>query len=308
VSLPQRVLVHFMRHHGVATTAELRDLGLSARQIDHLLRSGRCESGGRGIYVLAGTPRSLETLAAIACGTATHVLISHQSAGTFWGYRKCQNDQLQVMCRDQTAPAIPNARIHRSHRLDVQDIVVRDDGIRLTSPVRTLFDLAKVISDEAVESVIEQALRMQLVEVGDLFEIAERLRQKGRNGSARFGRVLGDRPAGLKPVDSDLELRVERALLAAGLPRPSRQHEFELPPGGRIRVDFYWPEHQLVLEVDHAEWHSSRVASEVDKWRDRQLQLLGISTVRVTDSDVAERLNSAIADVAAIIRARSSAT
>jgi very-short-patch-repair endonuclease len=204
--------------------------------------------------------------------------------------------------------ALPGVVVHRCHLIDPADIVVRPDGIRLTSVPRTLFDLATVLRDETLESVVEQALRLQLTDVGELRRIGQRLRTQGRNGSARFGRLLDTLSPTARPVESDLELIVERALVHAGLPRPIRQHPFTLSNGSSIRVDFYWPEFALVLEVDHDEWHGSREDRAADKQRDRHLQRVGVQTVRITDGDVATRLAEVINDLFAIIAHRSRAS
>jgi very-short-patch-repair endonuclease len=196
---------------------------------------------------------------------------------------------------------LPDVVIHRSHRIEPVDIVEGPDGIRYTSPPRTVFDLASVVSDEQLESIIEQVLHDGSVTIPTLLATAARLRQRGRNGSARFGRVIESRPAWLRPVDSDLELRVERAIVDAGLPRPLRQHPVWLPNGEMFRLDFYWPDQSEALEVDHVTWHGGKLDLTADKRRDRLMRQLGIHTTRITDDDVRHRMPSVIADLRAIL-------
>jgi very-short-patch-repair endonuclease len=306
--LSRDILDYMGARHWVASIGELRTLGLTLRQIQHLLATGELTAKARGVYQLTGAPSTWLTRGRVACATSKYVVLSHLTGGRLNGLRKCDTDDLHVTCPGHGHPVISGATIHRSHRLDDEDIVWRPDGLRVTTPARTLFDLAKVLKDGPFESAVEHALRLEIVTIPELFAIGDRLRQQGRDGSARFGRIIGQRDVAMAPVDSDLELRVERALLDAGLPRPLRQHPFTVEGGQRIRVDFYWPEQRVVLEVDHAEWHSSRAASESDKWRDRQLQRCGIATVRVTDRDVNTRLERVVNDVRVILIARSSAS
>ena len=127
--------------------------------------------------------------------------------------------------------------------------------------------------------------------------------ERGRPGSARFARVLSERPDWLKPVGSDLELRLERALLAAGVPRPERQAEVRLRGGQLVHPDFLWRPEGEALEVDHVTFHGGKLDQYYDKWRDRQLRLVGIHVTRVTDQDIAERLEAVVAEVAAILAA-----
>jgi very-short-patch-repair endonuclease len=229
--------------------------------------------------------------------------VSHISAGHEWGFRRLGPDtHLEVTIAGQHHRHLPDVAIHRSHRIDPVDIVERPDGIRFTSPPRTVFDLASVVNDERLESIIEQVLHDGLVTVPTLVATATRLRQRGRDGSARFGRVLESRPAWLKPVDSDLELQVERAIVEAGLPRPVRQHPVRLPSGEVFRLDFYWPQEKEALEVDHITWHGGKLDLTADKRRDRLLRRLGIHTTRITDEDVRLRITAVIADLRAILR------
>ncbi len=47
-------------------------------------------------------------------------------------------------------------------------------------------------------------------------------------------------------------------------------------------VDLYWPDRRLVIELDGAAFHSSPVAVERDKRRDRRLRTLGLDVIRIT--------------------------
>ena len=303
--LSPAVLQFFAAHHGIASRTDLRELGLTDGQIRHLVRTGRCERLRKGVYRLTSCPWTFESEAVAACAVAPDVFVSHRSAGRFGGLRKCQFERIEVSCPGPTKRGVPNAIVYRSHRIGPNDVVTRDDGIRLSSIERTVFDLASVLTDAQFESVVEQVLRDRLTDAAALAQIGERLRERGRDGSARFGRILESRSPGLQAVDSDLELRVDRALRRAGVPQAVRQHEFVLASGRAIRVDFYWPDSALVLEVDHSTWHSDRSSIDTDKWRDRQLALTGIVTVRVTERDVQTRLDQVVDEVGSLVRTRS---
>jgi hypothetical protein len=289
--------------HGVGTIAELRGFGATDNQIDWLVRTGRLVSYRRAVYRLAGAPRTTDQLAALACAKGTDVVVSHFSAGRIWNFRRLGSDRrLHVTIAGQNHRLLPGVAIHRTHRFDPVDIVDQMDGIRVTSRPRTVFDLARYVSDDQLESIIEQVLNEDVLTIPSLLAIGRRLRERGRDGSARFGRVLESRPAWLKPVGSDLELRVERAIVAAGLPRPIRQYEVRLPSGARVRLDFFWPDERVDLEVDHVTWHGGRSNATADKRRDRQLRRAGITTLRVTDDDVLHGLPGVIDDLRAILR------
>ena len=70
-----------------------------------------------------------------------------------------------------------------------------------------------------LESLIEQGIARSNFTVPTLWAHARRLCRHGRPGSARFVEVLSRREVWRRPVDSDYELRLERAMRAAGFLR-----------------------------------------------------------------------------------------
>jgi very-short-patch-repair endonuclease len=301
-SLSPAVSAWLAAHHGIASRSDLIRLGVTADQLRRLLRLRVLVPACRGIYRLTAAPTTALQPAAIACAVAPHVVVSHHSAGRIWGLRRLGPDRgLHVTIAGRVNRDVAADFVHRSHRIDPSDVVHRPDGIRLTSPVRTAFDLAAVRSDHAFLSIIEQLLHEERCSIPDLYEAGRRLRERGRNGSARFGRVLQSRPGFAKPVGSDLELRVEQAIVAAGLPRPERQHPITLPDGSIVHPDFFWPVEREALEIDHVTWHGGKLDLTYDKRRDRQLRRVGVHVTRVTDDDVRRDLPGIIADLAAIL-------
>jgi hypothetical protein len=290
-------------HHGVITLIVLARLGLTTDQIKRLVRDRVLIPYVPGVYRLAAAPATTEQAMALACAVGSDVAVSHVSAARMWGFRALGTDaRLHVLMAGGGHRTVPGAVMHRCHQIDPVDVVERPGGIRVTSPPRTCFDLASMLGDDRLESVIEQVLHEEMATMPTLFATGRRLRHRGRTGSARYGRVLESRPAWRKPVGSDLELRLERAVIAAGLPRPLRQHPLRLPNGDLIHPDFYWPEEREVVEVDHVTWHGGRAASAYDKQRDRLVRRLGIGTTRVTDSDIRDHLASVVSDIAAVLR------
>ncbi len=305
-ALDDPVITLLSTHHGAASRAQLLAVGLSRHQIDRLVANRLLLVYTRGVYRAALAPTTPEQAMALACAAAPDVAVSMFSAGRLWNLRRLGHDRrLHVTIAGTAHRTIPGAVIHRSHRTEPMDVVDRPDGIRLTSPPRTAFDLASSLSDSALSSVFEQLLLENVCTVPKLLETARRLSERGRTGSARFQRVLGSRPAWLKPVGSDLELIVERAILEAGLPRPQRQAPVRLPDGCFVHPDFFWPLEREALEIDHITWHGGGRDQYYDKWRDRQLRRVGVRVTRVTDDDIRHRLPAVIDDLRTILLASS---
>jgi hypothetical protein len=302
-SLGPSALRVIAQRHGVVTGIQLRALGLTNKQIVCLLRNGELIAERKGVFRHAAARRTLDQQLALACAASVWVAISHQSAGKVSGLRRLGRDQrIHATIPGRAHIRIPGVVIHRSHLILPTDIVERDDGIRLTSIERTIFDLASVVSDHALESIIEQAVHDDLCAISSLRVAGNALCRQGRNGSERFRRVLDSRPEWWTAVDTDLELRLEQAIVVAGLPRPIRQFEITLPDGSDIHPDFYWPDPPIALEVDHSSWHGGREQQTYDKWRDRQLTRIGVRPMRVSEDDIRFRLQTVIADLAAVLR------
>jgi very-short-patch-repair endonuclease len=49
-----------------------------------------------------------------------------------------------------------------------------------------------------------------------------------------------------------------------------------------FEADAYWPDHQLIVELDGYETHQTRKAFEADRERDAVLLLAGYRVVRIT--------------------------
>ncbi len=286
------------------TTPQLAALECSNHQAMALVDRGRLVRVQRGVFRAADWPLSESQEWAIACAATAGVLCG-QSAGRFWEFRKVPRPALpEVVVARLSRSATTVARVRRTGRIEPTDIVRRSDGLVVTTPVRTAFDLAASLSAASLESVIEQGLDRRLFTVRSLIATGVRLAAPGRAGSRRFLDVVGSRPAYLQPVDSDLEMRFERALHRAGAPQPVRQHAVRLDGRVTVHCDFAWPRHQLAVEVDHSVWHASREASNRDKWRDRKLGLLGWHLVRVTEDDLRERMTETAADVVTLLALR----
>ena len=67
---------------------------------------------------------------------------------------------------------------------------------------------------------------------------------------------------------------------------------------GRYEVDFFWPEHDLIVEIDGYAFHSSRGAFERDRRRDAELGARGLRVMRVTWRRLADESEALVANLA----------
>ena len=290
-------------HHGVVSRRWLIAGGYSPGQIRGMLQAGLLVSVQQGVYVAACSPRSLQQRL-VALSLKYHAVASHLTAGQEWGFRRLGRPtapHVTVPHGQRTTAA--GVTVHMCRSLSPADVIRRHDGVVLTSPARTVFDLASLLPAASLESIIEQGLCDQRFTIETLTSVGHRLGTSGRAGSKLFADVLGSRPAGQRPVGSHLELRFIRAWDAAGLPSLERQRPIRLPTGVVLHPDFAEPRRRLLIEVDHATFHGGHQQNMNDRWRDRQYHLLGWRSERVTNDDITHRLPQTIAELALIYNA-----
>jgi len=144
----------------------------------------------------------------------------------------------------------------------------------LTSPARTLLDLAGVEGPETLEESVAAAQVRRLVMEEDLWE--QVARGNGRRGTKALRRLL-ERHAPPADVRSRAERLMLRLIRQAGLPEPKVNVKV-----GRWRPDFFWPEHRVAAEFDSYEFHTDIGAFRRDRQKSNELQLRGILVLRFT--------------------------
>ena len=300
--IPPPVLDAVRRQHGLVTAEQLWAAGVSFDQRRRLVAHHQLVAVHRSVWRAGAVSVSFEQECLAACLARPDVAVNGPSGGRLLGLRRMPTGPVHVMT---TAPGVrlDGVVVHRSNALAPGDVLTRPDGIRVLRPARLAVDLARYLDDADLESVIEQLLDRRLVSVPALFAMGRRLAASGRDGMARFARVLGSRPAWLKPVDSGLELQVVNALARAGVVL-ERQVAVSLPDGTRVRLDAADRVRRLGIEIDHVTWHGGRLDAAADKFRDRQLMRIGWMIVRITDDDVRTRLPDVVRDVVEIHAAR----
>ena len=179
------------------------------------------------------------------------------------------------------------------------------EQIPVTSMARTLCDLSAVVRPWTVERAVDEALRRTLVTLPSLTCVAESLDGRGRRRGTVMREILAARAPGFHPGESAPELRISRALVAAGLPTPVHQCPFRI--GKRtVRADLAYPDAGIVIEYDGWDFHSTRTAFDSDRARANELEILGLTVLRFTskssDAQVVATVRAALhrASVAAV--------
>ena len=294
-------------HHGIITAAKLKDFGCSERTLRRMLASGELIAVYPGVYRSRQAADGVLSQLVAICDRHTDAMIAFTTGSKLWEWRRIDDDRTHILVPHGSAAAPPGVIVHRSRRIDPVDVVLRPDGIRVTSPPRTLFDSAELLGRSATRSVLEQILHERTCPLETVIDTFVRLSHPRRPGSTVLGDVLSSRPKWRAVLQSDLEHRVDEAIRRQGLTKPVPQCPVQLPSGATIHLDFGWPQWKIGLEVDDPSWHAGEAERHRDINRDRKAGTLGWVVARVTKIDVNGALDEAIADVAAIINLRKSA-
>jgi very-short-patch-repair endonuclease len=273
------------RQHGVVCATQLYALGLSKDQVTHRAGAGWLHRLHRGVYAIGR--RSVNQhgrwmAAVLACGDSA--VLSHQSAAELWNIRRRKSGKSSL---EVTIPKGDGSRpragllVHRIPSLRADEATTQD-RIPVTTPARTILDLACRLPRRELERAMDEAERLNLCTENDLGEIVHA--HFGRPGTGALGALIRDHQAGSTATRNDFEERFLSLCRHRRLPQP----EVNVPLLDYV-VDFLWADAKLVVEVDGRGTHATRRAFQEDRERDGRLAVAGYRVVRFTWWDVTRR-------------------
>jgi hypothetical protein len=278
------------RQHGVVSRAQLRDFGLSDDAVDRLVSNSRLFRLHPATFAVGRPDVRIEgrwMAAVLAMGP--DAVLSHRSAACLWDLIRADGRDTDVTVPGRRRVAVPGIRLHQPLSIQPQDRSTCR-GIPVTGLHRTLLDIAGDPGEPHLSRAIDQAERLQLLDMRELRRLVEE--NRGRRGICSLRAVVS---SATDPPDtrSELELRFIDLCRRFHLPLPATN----CVAAGHI-VDALWPESRLVVELDGFAWHSDRSAFERDRKRDADLLLADYEVLRIT----ARRLREEPEAIAAAIR------
>lgn len=260
------------RQHGVVARRQLLALGLSGDAIGRRLRGDRLHALHRGVYAVGHRALRPEASWMAAVLVAEGAVLSHRSAAALWGIAGARETRVDVTARQSLRPR-PRLRFHRAQL--PPDEVTTEDGIRVTTPARTLLDLAAILPPHQLARAATEAEIRRLGSATSLAELVARYPR--RSGVPAIRALLARGEIGRDVTKRALELRFLAFLDAHRLPRPRVNAIVD----GK-EVDCLWPRRRLVAELDGFATHGTRDAFERDRDRDRALLIAGYPVIRIT--------------------------
>ncbi|MFL5870052.1 MAG: DUF559 domain-containing protein [Solirubrobacterales bacterium] len=210
--------------------------------------------------------------ALLACGP--EAVLSHATAAHLWHLLPSVPIPVHITIPPQRIAKRNRIAVHRAplHRRDVR----HRHGLALTSPPRTILDLAAIYDD--LENLVAEAHYRRLASENELRLQLEQNPHKP--GVPRLKAIL-DLPGGPQrarsPAERDLIGRLRQAGIT-GFEANARIHGYE--------VDLLFRDHNLVVEVDGYDGHSGRIAFERDRLKRATLTAHGIAVMPVTGRQI----------------------
>ena len=262
------------RQAGHISRAQLVDLGLSQGAITARIRTGALVRRYPGVYALPPArhdPPALIAAAVLAGGPTAAA--SHTSAGYLWEYLPHYQPPPEITL--PTGDRRPrHIHTHRCLSLEPRD-VTRQRGIPTTTRARTLLDLAPALTHKQLTRLANHQLREKLIRHAALDDV---LTRNPRHPGTKLLTPFLDLP-GINPTASHLEDLFLAFIKKHGLPTPVINYNLR-----RKQSDAYFPEHNLIVELDGWEYHKDHQAFEDDRERDAENLLHGTPTIRITDT------------------------
>jgi hypothetical protein len=286
------------RQHGVVSRKQLFVLGLDADRIAYRLEVGRLHRLYRGVYAVGHERLSLRgrwLAAVVACRSGGgESVLSHRAAGSLHGIlRSAPSNPIDVVAT--RAHRLRGVRCHRVRGLHADDTAIVD-AIPVTSIHRTFLDLAEVMHPLRLFDALELSIRLERFDLTEMHAMIAR--NPGRHGLKPLQEQLAHLVGTPAWLDSKLEAEFLFQLrLHPDLPEPLTHQLVEGEP-----VDFYWPEHRLVVEVDGDQYHRLARDRLNDTRRDRKLTLAGYVVMRVSELELKTDPERVMADLREMLR------
>jgi very-short-patch-repair endonuclease len=270
------------QRRGVVTRGELLAAGLSPGAIDWCVLSGRLVVVHRGIYHVPSlaTSHTRFVAALVACGEATSHICRRSATALLELLPPPLTEPVDVIVRIRGRGRVVGVRASYLPTLP-EDETTSHDGIPVTTPARTVLDIAGLVSVRELEQAMAVALQDRGMARAELDALLERYPRHRGSGTLR---ALLRARRDFRRTRS----QAEEALLAL-----LRRADIEEPAMNVVvagfEVDGLWQRQRLIVEVDGYAHHSSQAAFQRDRSRTLALTAAGYRVIRVTWEDIMRR-------------------
>jgi very-short-patch-repair endonuclease len=273
---------------------------LSAKAIQHRLRSGRWRSAHRAVYLTHTGPLTVDQrlwVASLAVGGGRPGFLAGVSALAVLGLRGYPSRLIHALApanrRDRDAP--PDVVVHRTRTLPRADRHVVASP-PCTMPARSVLDAAQWAgTDERAVTIVAAAFQQRLVGLIDVEPVLARMPRLRRR--AVIAAAVADAAAGAQSVS---EIEFARLCRRAGLPEPSRQVVRRDAAGRKRYRDVYFDEWGVHVEIDGGQ-HMDVRAWSADMRQHNEIVIAGDRLLRFTSWMIRRRPDEVVAQMRAAL-------
>jgi very-short-patch-repair endonuclease len=283
MSTKQHRLANLSRKQfGLITRAQLLEIGFSSAAVHRCFLRGEIAHFMPGVWRVTSAPRCWEQrpLGAVLWAGAPAV-VSHITSAFVQEVLPRQAAPVEITTSKSTAGR-PGTTVHRCRLRPDERVNVR--GIPCTSIYRTLVDLCGSQPQHQSEQALDAALRMGRVGYDRLCDYAKDAASRSVRGSRMLNSLLTARGTDEALSESEAESLFARIMRRGDCPIGIRQVPREGIRGGR--VDFFYPDQNLVIEIDGRRFHAGRREQIRDKRYDNELIVRGGRVLRLTWEDL----------------------
>jgi very-short-patch-repair endonuclease len=282
------------RQRGVVTRKQLEAIGFETATITRWAKAGRLHRLHRGVYAVGHMAISWEARCLAAVLARPGSVASHVTAAWIHGLLRSRPGTIHLTA--STRQRLKRDFVVHFATLEPDDRTVVD-GIPVTSPARTMLDLAPGETVRDLERLLQRARERKILDRRRFDALLARA--GGHPGRGKLADALRTFKPEQATLRSDLERRFRRLVLAAGLPRPQTNVVVE-----GYELDCYWEAEGFAVELDVYATHGSPRSFEEDRVREDDLLLEGIELIRVTGRRLKREPRETIARVAAHLERR----
>lgn len=288
--------------------------GYTDRALARLVRDKELHKVRRGAYVAEVAWGALDDVGrhgllarAVLKSAKSDVVLSHLSTLPDWGAPMWGLDLSVVhVTRPDRKTGRREAGVQQHRGRIVDGDVIRRNGVRVTSPERTMIELTTVAGLEPCLVAWNHFLQKKLTTIEKVNSRYRALATGPADSMEHWPDTLTTELL-LRLADPRIETvgesRTQCLLWKQRLPKPVPQYEVRDADGNLLgRVDFAWPEHKVFLEFDgmvkyekflrEGETASDAVVRE--KLREQRICEMGWRCIRITWADLAHPERTAL--------------
>jgi hypothetical protein len=269
------------RQAGVIAVWQLERMGFSAEWVRHFVRGLRRLHDG--VWLTGFAPITREQRWWGAALSAEGTLLGGRSAGAAWGFRPWQAAREVVLRAGSGGPRRIDGLIVCRSSVILDADRRRLGHLPLTSPERTILDLAAAQSPRTTRKCVREAVRLRLTTMDGL--AGPLARTPGRRGTADLRRYLAHHSTlPFHRCRSDAEAMALEVLHAARVPAPGVNERI-----AGEEADLSWPDRRVIVEIDGPDFHRFKAedARKTAIWRPAGWDVRRVPSTTVFDDPAA---------------------